>query len=242
MNYDWRAMLVYVALFMFAPLLVAFVIGKIPRFAEIREINGRVDREKRGKDTYRTTLQRGQKVSTIFNFGFAILMIPFFINLESRPLWQDAVQFLAILLVYDFLYYWLHRVFFHGTLLRKEHSIHHQAQRPTVGDSAFIHPWEAFLGIFVFMVATPIIALVSGAPVHAVTAGLAAVAWAQLTQLNHAWTNLPKGSGLNRWVNYVTAVHRAHHVGMGGGNYATLTTIYDRLFGTFDEPLSRETV
>ena len=38
---------------------------------------------------------------------------------------------------------------------------------------------------------------------------------------------------------YITGVHAAHHVDMNRGNFATLTMVYDRLFGTYEEPVSR---
>jgi sterol desaturase/sphingolipid hydroxylase (fatty acid hydroxylase superfamily) len=36
-------------------------------------------------------------------------------------------------------------------------------------------------------------------------------------------------------------MHAAHHVDMNRGNYATLTMLYDRLFGTLEAPVSRQT-
>ena len=242
MTWDWLAAIVFLALFVLGPLVPARVIGLIPRYAELRDQNERADREKREKDAYRVAVERGTRTSAITNFGLALLLVPFFVSLDARPLWQYAVEILAVLLVYDFLYYWLHRSLFHGTLLRKEHALHHLARRPTSGDSVYIHPWESFLGILVFMGAIPIVSLVTGGPLSAISAGLAAVAWAQLTQLNHAWTNLSSTRWLDRWVEHVTSVHRAHHVDMNRGNYASLTTVYDRLFGTFEEPVKRETI
>ena len=60
--------------------------------------------------------------------------------------------------------------------------------------------------------------------------------------LNHAWTKLPADNWLYRQVDRITAVHRAHHVDMNQGNYATLTMVYDKLFGTFEQPVTRESV
>jgi sterol desaturase/sphingolipid hydroxylase (fatty acid hydroxylase superfamily) len=42
-------------------------------------------------------------------------------------------------------------------------------------------------------------------------------------------------------VDYITSIHAAHHVDMNQGNYATLTMIYDWLFGTLETPVSRPT-
>ena len=37
----------------------------------------------------------------------------------------------------------------------------------------------------------------------------------------------------------VTSLHAAHHVDMNQGNFATLTMLYDWLFGTLEAPVSR---
>ena len=54
------------------------------------------------------------------------------------------------------------------------------------------------------------------------------------------FTKLPSDGWLFRTVDYITGVHAAHHVDMNHGNYATLTMFYDKLFGTFEEPVNRE--
>ena len=40
-------------------------------------------------------------------------------------------------------------------------------------------------------------------------------------------------------LHYVTSVHEAHHVDMNQGNFATLTMLYDWMFGTYEQPVSR---
>ena len=42
-------------------------------------------------------------------------------------------------------------------------------------------------------------------------------------------------------IDYVTSIHAAHHIDMTRGNYATLTMLYDWLFGTLEEPAGRST-
>ena len=44
-----------------------------------------------------------------------------------------------------------------------------------------------------------------------------------------------------RAISNVTWIHAAHHVNMSKGNYATLTMIYDWMFGTLEKPVSRPT-
>ena len=70
---------------------------------------------------------------------------------------------------------------------------------------------------------------------------VATLIFTQLNTLNHVWTNLPQTNWVFRTVDYITGVHHAHHVDMNHGNYATLTMFYDKLFGTFEAPVKRET-
>ena len=75
----------------------------------------------------------------------------------------------------------------------------------------------------------------------AVWGAVATLIFTQLNTLNHVWTKLPDTNWVYRTVDYITGVHHAHHVDMNHGNYATLTMFYDKLFGTFEEPVKRET-
>ena len=71
------------------------------------------------------------------------------------PMWRTAVQLVAILLVYDFLYYLMHRFAFHQwAWLKKVHAVHHTVRHPNAVDSLYLHPLETFLGLFLLMVCT----------------------------------------------------------------------------------------
>ena len=161
-SYDWVAGLVFVGIFIALPRLLHWLAWQDPRLAALRDANQQADAEKLEKSSYRSGSERGARVSMLANLGFAAFLVPFFLSLESRPLWQHALEIVAVLAIYDFLYYWLHRSLFHGKLLRKAHALHHMARRPTPVDSYYIHPIEAVSGIFVFMVAIPIVALIEG--------------------------------------------------------------------------------
>ena len=91
-----------------------------------------------------------------------------------------------------------------------------------------------------FLLSMPIVALIEGAPLHAGSAAIATLIFTQLNTVNHVFTKLPADSWFFRSVDYITGVHHAHHVDMNQGNFATLTMFYDKLFGTFEEPVKRE--
>ena len=87
--------------------------------------------------------------------------------------------------------------------------------------------------------AMPIVALASGAPLHAVSMAVATLLFTQLNILNHTFVHLPFFPF--RTLSKITWLHAAHHVNMSRGNYATLTMLYDWMFGTLEKPVARET-
>jgi sterol desaturase/sphingolipid hydroxylase (fatty acid hydroxylase superfamily) len=133
---------------------------------------------------------------------------------------------LAILLVYDFFYYLLHRFAFHGVgWLKKVHAVHHIVRAPTAIESLFLHPMETFLGQFLLTV----VACVMG-PLDPLTWGLILFVHSNLNIIVHAGLDIPV-PGL-RLLSALARKHATHHVSMRGGNFASLTPLWDMMFGT----------
>jgi sterol desaturase/sphingolipid hydroxylase (fatty acid hydroxylase superfamily) len=137
------------------------------------------------------------------------------------------------------MYYLAHRFLFHDGPLRKVHALHHQAHTPTFIDAQYVHPVETCLGLSLFLISIPIVALIEGAPLNTLSVTLAAVIFTQINTINHTYVNLPRFP--YRSLNYLTGIHATHHVDMTKGNFATLTMAYDRLFGTYEKPVHRPT-
>jgi sterol desaturase/sphingolipid hydroxylase (fatty acid hydroxylase superfamily) len=142
-------------------------------------------------------------------------------------------------MVFDFFYYLTHRFLFHGKLLNKVHALHHQARTPTYIDALYVHPLETAIGLSLFLGSIPLIALLSGGPLNAFAMAVATLIFTQINTINHTFVDLPYFPF--KPVDYITSIHAAHHVDMNQGNYATLTMLYDWLFGTLEAPVSRST-
>jgi len=56
--------------------------------------------------------------------------------------------------------------------------------------------------------------------------------WVELNTVNHTKCDLPYFPF--KTINRLIQKHHVHHVNMGMGNYATITMLYDRVFGTLD--------
>jgi len=252
MIYDWKAALVFFASMLAATLIGNFLIFKVPAFAQMRDENRAVDRTKLDRSTFREAVQINNRVGLAVNLIFYVTVLPFCVGFDARsfwgtagevaaaPLWWKIVQVPVVLLVFDFMYYWTHRSLFHGNLLRKVHALHHQARKPTYVDALYVHPLETTIGLLLFLGSMPIVAAATGTTLDVFSMVVATYLFTQLNTLNHVYTRFPAKFPFGA-IDYITGVHAAHHVDMNHGNYATLTMFYDKLFGTFEEPVHRPT-
>ncbi len=179
-------------------------------------------------------MQPSQKIGLGLTLGFYILVQPFIVTLDAEPIWKILLDSFLILMVYDFFYYLIHRFLFHGQgYFRRVHAVHHQARsRVSSIDSHLLHPWELFIGVALFYVVTVVMALVNGGPFHVATIVITSVIYTQLNQINHCRIDLHTAPW--KTLNWIAMKHDAHHLDMHKGNYATITLLYDWLFGTLE--------
>jgi sterol desaturase/sphingolipid hydroxylase (fatty acid hydroxylase superfamily) len=237
MTYDWLAAIVFLAALVAATKIGYALVFKSPALQEMRELNRQADHGKLSRMRFREAVKVNNRAGLITNVIFFLAVLPFCVSLESRPLWRHAVDIVVVLLVFDFFYYLTHRFLFHGKLLRKVHSLHHQARTPTHIDALYVHPLETTIGLFLFLGSIPLVAALTGSPLHAGSMALATLVFTEINRINHTFVNLPYFPF--KPLDYITSIHAAHHVDMNQGNYATLTMIYDWMFGTLEVPVSR---
>lgn len=135
-------------------------------------------------------------------------------------------EIFATLLLYDFLYYLLHRYPFHKwNLLRGVHTVHHKVRYPTAFDSLYLHPLENFLGLALLMTCVWIVG-----PVSIPSFAVIFLVYSSLNILVHCGLNSP--IALFKPLSYMTRKHDRHHQSMRAGNFASITPLPDLLFGT----------
>ena len=239
MTYDWKATLLFLAVLIGLTFALRLLIFRVPAFQRMRALNDAADRVKLERRVVKETVDASNKAGLATNLFFYALVLPFCLDLAPRPWWRHAVDVVAVLMVFDLLYYWTHRLIFHGPALRRVHALHHQAHTPTNIDGYFVHPLETSIGIALFLISMPIVALAGGAPLHAAGMAVATLIFTQLNILNHTFVYLPYFPF--KTISNITFLHAAHHVNMNQGNYATLTMLYDWMFGTLEKPVSRPT-
>ena len=232
MTYDWQAGLALFVMVVALTKLAKFIAFKVPALEQERLKNREVDKSKLALEKYRPVIKATHKVGAISNLAFFLLVAPFFVSFAPQPWWHIPLDIFVILMVYDFFYYLTHRFVFHGQgYFRRIHAVHHQARSPTYIDAHYVHPLETFIGLNLFLVLVPLLSLVLGT-YHVVTIALCYVIYTQLNIINHCKVEL--GGFPFKTLSWITAKHAVHHENMHRGNYATITLLFDRMFGTLD--------
>jgi sterol desaturase/sphingolipid hydroxylase (fatty acid hydroxylase superfamily) len=147
----------------------------------------------------------------------------------SLPWWRTALDALAVILVYDFLYYFLHRLMHHKKLVKLVHAVHHRARNPSALESFYLHPVELFAGL----------ALLNGCVgLHGLLLGPMSIAGYAILFFFHSTLNILVHSGLVFGtpllapLDWLAKKHSIHHKDDAGRNYSSLTPIPDMIFGT----------
>lgn len=146
--------------------------------------------------------------------------------LHTQPFW---VQVLVDVLLFDFCFYWTHRLAHERDWLWRLHSVHHCAHRLSVLNASRAHPldlfWRRFVPIFVVL-QTGI------SPEAFICAGVISSVLATITHMNVRFRF--------GWLNYfigTNEVHIWHHsTKLEEAKNFSMILIWDRLFGTFVLP------
>lgn len=147
--------------------------------------------------------------------------------LHTRPVsaWTIAWQTLAVLFLYDFVYYFLHRAMHHPKLLRWVHGMHHRARNPSALESFYQHPIELLSGLALLFLSTWAIG-----PVHEHVFAATFLVYSTLNIIVHA--GLVSRTALLAPVDFLIRKHHAHHASDPQKNYSSLTPLPDWIFGT----------
>jgi len=235
-NYDWAASLACFAGLVITSLVGRAILFRIPAFKQTLDVN--VAENKRKWDEqgqkYRHRVKSSKQIGFVFNTIFYVAILPFLASFTPQPIWKILLDAVVILMVYDLLYYLVHRYLFHGNgYFRRVHAVHHQARsRVSSVDSHLLHPMEIFIGIALYFLAISLLGILGMAPFHVASIIISTVIYVELNQMNHCRIDL---DGFPyRLINWIAMKHDAHHINMHKGNFATITLLYDKLFGTYE--------
>jgi len=217
------------------------VVGKqllllIPAIREAQTLNKEAAAQKMAREYYAANQKRNRSWGLLYWAMIFGLILPFCLTLEPQPWWRVLRDIFVILMVYDFFYYLVHRFLFHdggflGGPLIWVHAVHHQQHNPCRRDSSYIHPLEVALGLGLYAATIFVLSRFLG-NFHVATIVITWVAFSEINLHNH---DLWKADRFPfRYLNYMSRMHHNHHARFTGGNYATISLLYDWLFGTYD--------
>lgn len=143
----------------------------------------------------------------------------------STGFWTTLVQIFAVLLIYDFGFYWTHRLFHSRFLMRHVHSIHHRVRVPKAVDDYYLHPLDSLWVTTLFFGSIAIVG-----PLSIPTFILTFLAYVFINNCLHSGLSLPHACF--RPINYLAHKHNIHHNVNISSNFASIFPILDKIFGT----------
>ena len=192
----------------------------------------------KGNKTYRAndsinSLSLGL-LSTVTKFVFLNIGLLVFSGIEENyAIWafnsSSLGHWLLAILLYDFLYYWFHRVSHERQFFWGSHVVHHQSEDYNLStalrqtSTSFFTTWVFFIPCF--FLGMPITMYVSIASAH-----LIYQFWVHTQHISTL--------GFLEWFMVTPSNHRVHHAQNPDyidKNYGGLLIIWDRLFGTFQK-------
>jgi sterol desaturase/sphingolipid hydroxylase (fatty acid hydroxylase superfamily) len=236
-GYRWDLSLLTLILTFLIPFAAGRVLRLVPTIRRETTRNSDAFRAKMKKPSYAANHAWNRKWAVLDMLVIFGLIIPFCLTLEAQPWWRLLVDMVVILMVYDFVYYLTHRYLFHaggpfdGPLMWM-HAVHHRQHNPCKMDSSYIHPLEVAIGLGLYVSTIFFLSLVMGR-FHVATIVITWIAFSAINLHNHYLWESDRFPF--RYLNYVAKMHHNHHARFTGGNYATITLLYDWLFGTLDD-------
>jgi sterol desaturase/sphingolipid hydroxylase (fatty acid hydroxylase superfamily) len=235
-HYAWRLSLLTGAAIFAATFVFNHLLRLIPAFGAAHRLNQQTYRAKMQKPVYAANQKWNRKWAGLYLLVIFGLVLPFCLTLQTQPWWRVLRDIVVILMVYDFVYYLTHRFVFHhngitGGPLVWMHALHHQQHNPCRMDSSYIHPLEVAIGLGLYTATIFGLSRVMG-NFHVLTVVFTWMAFTEINLHNHDLWEVDRFPF--RYLNYAAKMHHNHHAKFTGGNYATITLLYDWMFGTLD--------
>lgn len=235
-HYNWHLSLLVLVSVIALPWLFGFVTRLNPTVRAASQLNRDTLAAKMAKPHYAANQRWNRKWSGVFLLVIFGGIVPFCLTADPQPWWRVLRDMAVILMVYDFFYYLTHRFVFHnggwfdGPLMWM-HAVHHRQHNPCRWDSSYIHPLEVAIGLGLYVATIAALSLVFG-PFHFATIIVTWIAFTEINLHNHdRWT---EDRFPFKYADYASRLHHHHHARFTGGNFATITPLYDWMFGTLD--------
>ena len=164
-------------------------------------------------------------LSTVATVGLIYGLSPWTMTTVESPWWWMVLQGFGVLFVYDFAYYFLHRLFHVPAFFPLVHVVHHRARFPHAMDSLYQSPVELFAGLGLFIAVVLLIG-----PIHWMVFVTLFFLYSTLHIVIHSGMIFPHRAFAV--INDLTMKHHRHHLTKHGHNFASVTPLPYYVFGT----------
>lgn len=235
-QYHWKLSLITLVSIFAIPFAIKKLALVVPTFREAARLNRETYGKKLENPRYAANQAWNRKWAVVFMAVIFGLIMPFALTTEPQPWWRVVVDCFVILMVYDFFYYLVHRFLFHdagflGGPLMWVHAVHHRQHNPCRMDSSYIHPIEVAMGLGLYVVCIFALSRFMGG-FSVVTIVVTWMAFSEINLHNHDLWKVDRFPF--RYLNTMSVMHHNHHARFTGGNFATISLLYDWMFGTLD--------
>ena len=223
---------VFAAISAFAGVLVASLeyLAHSPRFAQHRIRPYARNRYSLGKQIINSTLNQAMSLLWFIWF-FVYFGDTVFANNWAPGLARTVGEVLGVLLVYDFIYYWFHRVAHHPKMMRYMHGTHHWVRNPTASQSTYLNPLEPTGALIILFGSVWLFA-----PVSHLSFAIIYFIYSATNLIVHS-SLVPKHPAL-RLFSFWARKHDAHHQ-LFRVNFANIFPFWDAMFGTTEDLLKK---
>jgi sterol desaturase/sphingolipid hydroxylase (fatty acid hydroxylase superfamily) len=234
-NYEWRLALYVVAAVLAILSLGRYLMYQVPGLRQTKRLNKTTAVQRMSRSSYVRTQLRSAVWGLLFQLVYFALVLPFIVTDAAHPWWRTLLDIFVILMVYDFFYYFTHRFLFHagpfGAPLVWMHAVHHQQKNPCRSDSNYLHPLETCIGLALFLGTLAVLAMLMG-KFQVMTVVVTFVLFLEINEHNHDLMEVNHFPF--KYLHRAAYLHHVHHARFTGGNFGTISSFYDWLFGTYD--------
>jgi len=179
---------------------------------------------------FRRNVSLNAMISLVLTYVLSVAVDVLVVDTHGVTLRQWLGQTVAILMLFDFSYYCVHRYPFHEwKILRKVHAVHHVIRSPSAVDSLYLHPLEGFLGQTLFFTCVVVVGkFIGSVNVYAFISAF----------LVYTVLNIVVHCGLDMKIfplsifSALARRHDEHHRHMQAKNYGSVSPLPDLLLGT----------
>ena len=170
----------------------------------------------------------------LMNYSLPWLMYGgFFYFLGHQTIYAGTPKLLTLLMeslgavvLYDFLYYFMHRAMHTKSGMKLIHGVHHKVRYVTAESGSYLHPLETFAGTGLFLLSVVLVG-----PVSAASFLIATFLFTTINIWVHS--NFVFESRWAGLLNFWSRTHDVHHY-HGRNNYSSILPFWDMMFGTHE--------